>query len=82
MNNDLWVVPMLGDRTPAVFLRTPFSEMYAKFSPDGRWVAHDSNASGRMQDLRSALYPAWFKGSCRCAMAGVDLGRHDAHLAA
>ena len=25
-NGDLWVVPMVGDRTPSVFLKTPFRE--------------------------------------------------------
>jgi serine/threonine protein kinase/Tol biopolymer transport system component len=45
--SDLWVVPMMGDRTPSVFLKTPFSEGYGEFSPDGRWVAYNSNESGR-----------------------------------
>ena len=44
---DLWVVPIAGDRTPSVFLQTPFREGYAAFSPDGRWVAYESNESGR-----------------------------------
>ena len=48
-NGDLWVVPMVGDRTPSVFLRTPFREVYGEFSPDGRWVAYHSNESGRME---------------------------------
>ena len=44
---DLWVVPMAGNRTPAVFLKTPFREVWGAFSPDGRWVAYQSNESGR-----------------------------------
>ena len=36
-----------GDRTPSVFLKTPFREAYGSFSPDGRWVAYHSNESGR-----------------------------------
>jgi Tol biopolymer transport system component len=46
-NADLWVVPMVGDHTPAVFLKTPFRETWGAFSPDGRWVAYQSDASGR-----------------------------------
>ncbi len=46
-NADLWVVPMVGERTPSVFLKTPFLERYGEFSPDGRWVAYQSNESGR-----------------------------------
>jgi len=45
--NDLWVMPMRGDRKPSVFLKTPFREVWAAFSPDGRWVAYQSNESGR-----------------------------------
>ena len=45
--SDIWVLPMQGDHKPAPFLRTEFSEGRASFSPDGRWVAYDSNESGR-----------------------------------
>ena len=44
---DLWVAPMVGDRTPFLFLKTPFREILGEFSPDGRWVAYQSNESGR-----------------------------------
>ena len=46
-NVDLWVLPLEGDRTPWVFLKTPFEERQGTFSPDGRWVAYSSNESGR-----------------------------------
>jgi Tol biopolymer transport system component len=46
-NADLWVVPMDGDRTPSPFLQTRFRELYGAFSPDGRWVAYQSDESGR-----------------------------------
>ena len=48
-NGDLWVVPMVGDRTPYVFLKTGFRVAYGAFSPDGRWVAYQSNESGRSE---------------------------------
>jgi hypothetical protein len=32
-----------------VFLKTPFRESYGTFSPDGRWVAYQSNESGRQE---------------------------------
>jgi hypothetical protein len=44
---DLWVLPMTGDRKPWVFLRTPFVEVGGQFSPDGKWVAYQSNETGR-----------------------------------
>jgi Tol biopolymer transport system component len=34
--NDLWVLPLFGDRKPLPFLQTTFSESQGAFSPDGR----------------------------------------------
>ncbi len=42
-------MPMAGDRTPSVLLKTPFREAYGEFSPDSRWVAYHSEESGRME---------------------------------
>ena len=44
---DLSVLPLDGDRKPFVFLSTRFDERVGQFSPDGHWVAYQSNASGR-----------------------------------
>ncbi len=46
--NDLYVLP-LEDGTPEVFLTTPFSETEAAFSPDGRWIAYQSNETGQAE---------------------------------
>jgi len=43
---DIWVLPLQGDRKPISFLRTEFRESSARFSPDGRWIAYQSNESG------------------------------------
>ncbi len=48
-DSDLWTLSMSGDRTPEVFLSSKHSEMNGTFSPDGRWVAYQSNASGRYE---------------------------------
>ena len=47
-DTDLWIVPMVGDPRPEVLLKTPFREEWGVFSPDGRWVAYQSDESGRM----------------------------------
>jgi Tol biopolymer transport system component len=44
---DLWVLPTFGDRKPILFLQTPFHESRPAFSPDGKWLAYQSNESGR-----------------------------------
>jgi Tol biopolymer transport system component len=48
-DSDLWTLSMSGDRTPKVFLSSKHGEMNGTFSPDGRWVAYQSNASGRYE---------------------------------
>jgi eukaryotic-like serine/threonine-protein kinase len=45
---DLWVLPV-ATRVPSVFLRTGANELWGQFSPDGRWVAYQSNETGRYE---------------------------------
>ena len=46
---DISAVPVDGDRKPFTVVRTPFSEMWATFSPDGKYIAYQSNESGRAE---------------------------------
>ena len=46
---DLWALPMQGERKPITVANSPFSESNGQFSPDGRWVAYQSNESGRFE---------------------------------
>jgi Tol biopolymer transport system component len=70
--NDLFVLPLSGDpstnslrgsgqagqgRKSVPFLQTRFNEVPGRFSPDGRWVAYQSNESGRTE-----VYVAPFPG--------------------
>ena len=43
---DLWFVPLNETSKPVPFLQTNSDERRAKFSPNGRWVAYESNESG------------------------------------
>ena len=45
---DLWVLPQ-DTQVPFVFLATEANELWGQFSPDGRWVAYQSNATGRYE---------------------------------
>jgi Tol biopolymer transport system component len=46
---DLWVLPMDGDRKPFPVVQTDFDERDGQFSPDGKWIAYQSNESGRFE---------------------------------
>ena len=46
---DLWVVPIDRDGAgaPVPVVRTPYDERDGQFSPDGRWIAFESDESGQ-----------------------------------
>jgi serine/threonine protein kinase len=49
---DLWLLPMdaaSSGRKPVSFLRSDFHELNGKFSPDGHWIAYQSNESGQYE---------------------------------
>jgi hypothetical protein len=46
---DLWVLPLDGSREPRVYLNTTASELLGQFSPNGRWVAYQSNETDRFE---------------------------------
>jgi Tol biopolymer transport system component len=46
---DLWALPMTGDRKPFPLRKTKFGESNASVSPDGRFLAFQSNESGRVE---------------------------------
>jgi Tol biopolymer transport system component/tRNA A-37 threonylcarbamoyl transferase component Bud32 len=46
---DLWLLPLEGDRKPVPYLRGASWETGARVSPDGRWLAYDSNETGQAE---------------------------------
>jgi len=60
---DLWVLPMAGDRRSSVFIKTPFSERWGTFSPDGHWVAYHSDESGQHEIYLRPFVPAGASGT-------------------
>ncbi len=46
-NMDVGVIPMTDNPKPWAFLNSPFVEGGAEFSPDGRWVAYQSDEATR-----------------------------------
>jgi eukaryotic-like serine/threonine-protein kinase len=47
--DDVWVLPLQGDRKPTLLLGTAFNEWVARFLPDMRWIAYNSNETGRAE---------------------------------
>jgi eukaryotic-like serine/threonine-protein kinase len=54
---DLWIVPMAGDRKPIPFLVTPADETFGQFSPDTKWIAYSSDESGRREVYVQGFVP-------------------------
>lgn len=46
---DLWALPLQGERKPFPVVQTSFQEMMAELSPDGQWIAYQTNESGRYE---------------------------------
>lgn len=53
---DIWILPTFGDKKPFPWLKTNFSEIWPMFSPDGRYLAYQSNESGR-QEIYVQTFP-------------------------
>jgi Tol biopolymer transport system component len=45
-SHDLWALPLEGNKTPFPVVQTRFTESYGQFSPDGNWIAYQSDKSG------------------------------------
>jgi Tol biopolymer transport system component len=46
---DIWLLPLKGERKPKVLVSTNFFDGFSKFSPNGRWIAYESDESGSRQ---------------------------------
>jgi serine/threonine protein kinase len=66
---DLWVLPVAGDKKPFPFLKTPFDERDGQFSRDGKWIAYESNESGRFE-----IYVRPFPGPGERVQVSTDGG--------
>jgi dipeptidyl aminopeptidase/acylaminoacyl peptidase len=55
---DLWALSMTGERKAFPVVQTEFEERDGQFSPDSKWIAYQSNESGRFE-----IYVEPFPGS-------------------
>lgn len=55
---DIWALPLDAERIPREVVKTEFVEQLPQFSPDGEWVAYQSDRTGRFE-----IYVRRFLGS-------------------
>jgi Tol biopolymer transport system component len=69
MDWDIWALPLDGDRQPFPVVRTTFEERDGQFSPDGKWIAYQSNESGRFE-----IYVQPFRGPGKKSPISINGG--------
>jgi hypothetical protein len=74
-DGDIRMIAMIGKPTMKPFITSQFSEWGARFSPDGKWVAFISDASGRYE-----IYVRQYSGSGRQWQVSSDGGEEPAWM--
>lgn len=46
---NIWALPLASSGVPKIVVGTEFNEQLPQFSPDGRWIAYQSDRSGRAE---------------------------------
>jgi Tol biopolymer transport system component len=47
--SDIWVMPLSGDKKPFPYLNQDYNENSPRLSPNGQWLAYQSDKSGRYE---------------------------------
>jgi serine/threonine protein kinase len=47
--NEVWMLPLSGERKPTPFLQSQFTSFLSAFSPDGKWLAYCSSETGEQK---------------------------------
>lgn len=68
---DLWRLSLTGSAAPVQVVRTPRNEGAPETSPDGRWIAYQSNISGRPE-----VYVASFPSGGNRVQVSKEGGRY------
>ena len=61
--SDLWVLPVQGEGKPVPLVATSFNEDWGRFSPDSRWIAYQSDESGKNEVYLQQFDPSGPKGA-------------------
>src|SRR5262249_34950613 len=73
---DIWWMS-LADRKPQPYLATEFHESNARFSPDGKWIAYQSNETGPSEIYIAPFPPTGAKWQVSTAGGVVPRWRAD-----
>jgi Tol biopolymer transport system component len=65
----IWILPLIGDKKPVALVQSRFSNSRPVFSPDCKWVAYTSNATGQNE-----VYLTDFPGSTRVYQVSTQGG--------
>jgi len=86
---DLWILPLFGDHKPFPYITGPGDQLYAQFSPDGKWVAYVSTETGRNEvyvapfprtgakwqvSQNGGMLPRWRRDGAELLFAGFNSG--------
>ena len=75
---NMGILPLVGNRTPRPLEPSKFNQSYGQVSPDGRWLAHTFNESGRYEVyVRSFTEPVGGKWQISEDGAVLPRWRHD-----
>ncbi|MGE5189815.1 MAG: protein kinase domain-containing protein [Gemmatimonadota bacterium] len=55
--NDIFLLPLSGDRTARPLIATPGAEFGGMISPDGRWIAYTGEYEGGLRHIYVQRYP-------------------------
>jgi hypothetical protein len=66
---DVWALPLEGDRKPFEVVQTEFNERLGQFSPDGTWIAYQSDKTGHFE-----IYVRPFPGPGDDSRVSIDGG--------
>lgn len=58
---DLWALPMTGEKKPIVLLNSPANELQGRLSPDMKWLAYVSSELNRLEVYVRPFGPGWDK---------------------
>ena len=72
-NGDIWILPLdsTGERKPWPFIQSAANEQWGIFSPDDRWMAYNSDESGK-REVNVVAFPKR-EGKWQISNGGGDL---------